>query len=108
MEKPCENCPFNSSGPGLHLRKSLRPARWREITSGLLRGENFTCHKTTHETGDGSELMCAGAITYQGKRGVSSNLQRVMGRIDHMSKRGLAARTTERTEQGSTPSPRET
>lgn len=82
MKAPCEDCPFNKSGPGLHLRKSLRAGRWREILAGLVRGEHFTCHKTTEDTGDGSELMCAGAIQWQDKHGVSSNLQRVCERLD--------------------------
>lgn len=82
MQEPCFSCPFNASGPGLRLRKSLRPARWREITSGLRRGEHFTCHKTDAETGDGSELLCAGAIAFQERHGVSSNLQRICERLD--------------------------
>lgn len=83
MPAPCANCPFNDDGAGLHLRNSLARGRWREITTGLRRGEHFTCHKTTGETGDGSNLMCAGAIAYQEKLGVSSNLQRVMERLDY-------------------------
>lgn len=86
MQSPCANCPFNAEGPGLHLRKSLRCGRWGEIRRGLLSGEHFTCHKTTDETGDGSNLMCAGAIAFQEKNNVSSNLQRVMERIDWMRK----------------------
>ncbi len=85
MESPCENCPFNASGPGLHLRRSLRRGRWLEITRGLLRGTYFTCHKTTHETGDGSDLVCAGAIAWQERRGASSNLQRVMERLSALT-----------------------
>lgn len=84
MAAPCENCPFNTSGKGLSLRKSLARGRWSEITRGLLRGEYFTCHKTTEETGDGSELMCAGAIAYQEKHGVSSNYQRVCERLGYI------------------------
>ena len=83
MEHPCADCPFNTSGAGLHLRKSLGAGRWRDIKTGLVRGESFTCHKTTEETGDGSNLMCAGAIAYQRKHGVSSNLQRVCERLEY-------------------------
>lgn len=84
MDKPCDNCPFNSRGPGLHLRKTLRSSRWGEILHSLLNNQHFTCHKTTEETGDGSDRMCAGAIQWQEKRGVSSNLQRIMERLDHL------------------------
>lgn len=88
MKEPCLNCPFNSTGPGAHLRKSLRPGRMAEIRRGLLRGEHFTCHKTTPETGDGSNLMCAGAIAFQEKHGVSSQLQRCMERLDWLVEKG--------------------
>ena len=86
MPKPCENCPFNRSDKGLNLRKSLRRGRWREILLGLRMGEYFNCHKTTDETGDGSNLMCAGAIDWQERNGCTSNLQRVAERLDYMFK----------------------
>ncbi len=86
MKEPCANCPFNASCPGLRLRKSLGPRRWSGITGGLRRDYNFNCHKTTHETGDGSELMCAGAIQWMDKRGISTNLQRQMERLDSIFK----------------------
>ena len=78
MPAKCDNCPFATSGPGLALAKSLRSGRMAEIKRGLLHGESFQCHKTTDETGDGSNLLCAGAIEWQEKHGASSNLQRVM------------------------------
>lgn len=83
----CSDCPFASRGPGLHLRKSLARGRWREICTDLLNEAYFTCHKTTEETGDGSNLMCSGAIAWQAKHNVSSNLQRVMERLDYFSRR---------------------
>ncbi len=86
MKEPCSNCPFNKSGEGLKLRRSLRPGRWAEITRGLLGGGHFHCHKTTKETGEGSELMCAGAIRFQERRGVSSQMVRWMERLDWLSK----------------------
>ena len=82
MAAMCDNCPFAESGAGLHLRKSLGPGRWREITSGLRHDHSFNCHKTTAETGDGSELMCAGSIEWMNARGVSTNLLRQMERCD--------------------------
>lgn len=82
MPVMCDNCPFASSGPGLRLRKLLAPGRWREITDGLRHDMNFNCHKTTAETGDGSELMCAGSIEWMTARGISTNLLRTMERLD--------------------------
>lgn len=81
MKEPCVDCPFNRSGPGLRLRRSLHPSRWREILTSLRRDQHFTCHKTTVETGDGSKLMCAGAIAWQEKHTGPSQLQRIMERI---------------------------
>jgi hypothetical protein len=86
MDEPCVDCPFNDSGPGLHLRNSLRRARWRGILYDLRHDKGFHCHKTTEETGNGTNLLCAGAIEWQNKRGLSSNLQRVMERIDSIFK----------------------
>lgn len=83
MEKMCANCPFAKSGPGKHLRESLRSERWREILTVLRRDGHFTCHKTTDETGDGSNLMCAGAIEWQEKHAVVGQFQRIMERIDY-------------------------
>lgn len=82
MLEMCDNCPFASKGKGLHLRRSLAPGRWREILDGLRNDLSFNCHKTTHETGDGSELMCAGSIEWMTKRGISTNMLRVMERVD--------------------------
>ncbi len=87
MAKSCENCPFNKSGKGLHLRKSLARGRWREILLSLRMGERFVCHKTSDETGDGSNLVCAGSLDWQEKAGVSSNFQRVMERLDYFRKK---------------------
>lgn len=83
MASKCDNCPFAKSGPGRKLRDCLRPGRWSEITNGLRRGLSFNCHKTTHETGDGSELICAGSIEWMEARGISTNLLRVMERLDY-------------------------
>jgi hypothetical protein len=84
MKEMCDNCPFARSGAGLRLRKSLDWYRWQEILESLRHDLHFLCHKTTDETGDGSNLICAGALAWQEKRGLSSNLQRVMERIDYM------------------------
>lgn len=83
MAKMCNECPFDSKGAGLHLRKSLRRGCWREILTDLDRDGQFPCHKTTAETGDGSELMCAGAIEYQEANNGPGQLQRIMERLDY-------------------------
>lgn len=81
MQSMCSDCPFQVKGHGLNLRRSLRSGRWREILSGLRSGRDFRCHKTTIDTGDGSELLCAGAIEWMNKRGLSSNYQRICERL---------------------------
>lgn len=97
MPEQCDNCPFASSGKGLAMRRSLAPGRWREILDSLRQGAPFHCHKTTvdmiedEETGDVVDVgpkakLCAGSIEWGDKHGVSSNLQRVMERIDAMEK----------------------
>lgn len=86
-DKMCMDCPFHSSGPGLHLRNGLR--RWGEILASLKRDEHFFCHRTTGEEDDegetiitGEELLCSGAIEWQIKNnGQPSQLARVMERV---------------------------
>lgn len=89
MEKSCADCPFNKSGPGLRLRKSLSKGRWRAILRDLRQQKHFTCHKTTDETGDGSNLVCAGAIAWQEKQGVSSQYVRIAERLDYFRRERL-------------------
>lgn len=84
MEKKCADCPFATSGPGLHLRQTLRPGRMESIEHDLLNNKHFTCHKTSDETGDGTNLVCAGAIEWQDAKGVSANYVRVCERLAGM------------------------
>lgn len=77
MAEKCADCPFSNSGKGLYLRRTLRPGRWTGILDGLRDGNFFPCHKTTRETGDGSNLVCAGAIDWQNKHGYSSAYVRI-------------------------------
>lgn len=84
MEKPCIDCPFTRTPEGTHLRKSLRPGRMAGIRRDLRAGNHFNCHKTTGETGDGSNLVCAGALEYQNGLGITSNYQRICERLEHM------------------------
>lgn len=79
METPCKDCPFSDSPEGTHLRKTLR--RWGSILKEMRQARHFMCHKTTRETGDGSNLICAGSIEWQDKRGISSNYLRVCERL---------------------------
>lgn len=71
--KRCEDCPFNPSGPGLILRESLNGGRWDEIKRGLLAGAKFDCHQTTKETGNGTNLYCAGALEFQRSAGIHTD-----------------------------------
>lgn len=89
--KMCEDCPFADSGPGLRLRKSLRRGRWAEIIESLHNDAHFLCHKTTHATGNGSELICAGSIEYAIENDIpQSQLERIMERIDFIYARKRA------------------
>ena len=84
MDRLCADCPFAKSGAGLHLRNSLRRSRWIEILFGLRNQEHFFCHKTTEEVGNGSNLVCAGAIEWQNKHHVSSQYVRICERLDNI------------------------
>ncbi len=74
MNAMCNNCPFASKGPGLRLRKSLMPGRWRGILMGVLLGQAFFCHKTTDDNAQdddydrymptGKEQVCFGSLEY--------------------------------------------
>lgn len=85
MPSPCENCPFNETGPGRVLRDGLRPGRFDEILDSLEAGQSFTCHKTVDDEGHGEKLMCAGAIAWQEENGCVSQMQRWMERIEYFS-----------------------
>lgn len=95
MEAPCNNCPFNKSGPGLKLRRSLEPGRWREILDGLRNEATFHCHKTTGEDDEGEavvtakSLLCAGALEWQAEHGISSNYQRVCEALDYFARKRI-------------------
>lgn len=75
-EAMCDNCPFAPSGPGLALRKSLRPGRFNAIAQAVFQGIPFWCHKTTdwdaeeNEDGDeytlvGRERECGGSVAFR-------------------------------------------
>lgn len=83
----CADCPFQSSGPGLHLRKTLAKGRWKSILKDLRDQRHFLCHKTTTETGDGSNKVCAGSIQWQDAHGISSQFARICDRLDYFSRR---------------------
>lgn len=81
-DRKCDNCPFAASGPGYFLYRSLRRSRWRGILRALRNGKHFYCHQTTRETGNGSNLICAGAHEWQLRHlGQPSDLAQVMERI---------------------------
>lgn len=89
VKKKCENCPFQTSGPGLHLRKSLGRGRWSGILHSLMADGFFPCHKTVQyddETGEakrGSGKACAGALEWQTKNlGHVGQFARIMERAE--------------------------
>lgn len=91
VESPCVDCPFNEDGAGLHLRKTLRRGRWQSILKALRTDQHFMCHKTTPETGNGRNLVCAGALAWQDDRGLSSNYVRVCQNRDYFAQRRRAS-----------------
>lgn len=90
MEKPCANCPFSTSDAGKHLAGTLGPGRLAELKRALRTDHHFICHKTTESTGNGTNLVCAGALAWQEERGLPSNYQRVCERLAWMSRRDEA------------------
>lgn len=94
MEAPCADCPFSQSAAGKRLARSLRPGRIAEIKAGLRRGDTFMCHKTTQETGNGTNLLCAGSLEYQHGRGVISQYERICHRLDALSSAHSSRRET--------------
>lgn len=82
MKEPCDNCPFSDSEAGKRLRASLRPTRMAEIEANLRNDGTFFCHKTVEEDGDGSQLVCAGALAWQDERNLDSQYRRVCERLD--------------------------
>lgn len=77
MNEMCDNCPFDTSGNGHHLSHSLGAARMREIRQSLLNGALFPCHKTSLETGNGTDLHCAGAFAFQTAHGIETDYMRM-------------------------------
>lgn len=82
MDTKCDNCPFSTSGPGYLLYRTLRRSRWRAILRNLKTGGHFYCHKTTPETGNGTNLICAGSHDWQIRHtGAPSKLAQIMERL---------------------------
>lgn len=109
MPARCDDCPFSSSGPGLALRKVLRPGRWAEILAGLRNDRHFYCHKTTTACDEEDESVasvgkgakvCAGSLEWSERHGVSQNFVRVCMALDYFrarrEERAKAAAAAER------------
>jgi hypothetical protein len=80
--RKCSNCPFHKSGPGLRLRLSLGPGRWRGILLSLTNGNYFPCHSTVKYDDEGEAiprtgLVCSGSIEWQRKNNASSTYVRL-------------------------------
>src|ERR1700690_3153718 len=88
VKKMCDNCPFQSSGEGLHLRKSLGRGRWAGILHHLMADGFFPCHETVDydeegEAKHGSGKACAGALAWQIKNlGHVGQFARIMERAE--------------------------
>ena len=91
MKEMCAECPFQRSGPGAELRRSLR--RWPDILKSVRDEKDFRCHMTTRETGNGTNLICAGAIAYQERYQCTSVYVQVMGRFERREKHEKHGRT---------------
>jgi len=87
LESMCDNCPFATSGEGLHLRRSLGKGRWKEILDSL-HHSCFPCHKTSTETGNGRNIVCAGSYEYQVKHNLWPQYRQIMERLCEMKKNG--------------------
>jgi hypothetical protein len=74
--------------PSLHVA----PRALARNSSALRSGLDFTCHMTTEEAGNGSNLMCAGAIEWQRAHECTGPLQRMFEAMD-ASEAGIAARS---------------
>lgn len=79
-------------------REGIFASRWGGDGGSILRSLQgrsdagyFLCHKTTLETGDGSQLVCAGARAWQEERGYSSNYVRCAEALDYFSQRKASA-----------------
>jgi len=87
LESMCDNCPFATSGEGRHLRRSLGKGRWKEILDSL-HHSCFPCHKTSTETGNGRNIVCAGSYEYQVKHNLWPQYRQIMERLCEMKKNG--------------------
>lgn len=57
------------AGKGKHLWDSLADGRREDILGDLSNGKHFICHKTTTDTGDDTNLVCAGSLEWQKENG---------------------------------------
>lgn len=82
QDTKCADCPFRTSGPGYALYRTIRRTVWRTVLRNLRTGGHFYCHRTTRDTGDGTNLICAGAHEWQLRHiGQPSDLAQVMERL---------------------------
>jgi hypothetical protein len=78
MPRPCTGCPFGRHEDAVH---NLGARRIIDIADA----GGFTCHKTTRETGDGTEKECAGHMIFKLANEGTSQMIRIAGRLGMMS-----------------------
>ena len=76
LKTPCSQCPFRSDKPF-----PLKYMRAKEIVSSLRGGGEFSCHKTTEETGSGNLAFCAGAAILLEKTEGPNQMMRISERL---------------------------
>jgi hypothetical protein len=79
MTKPCPECPFLRGERAVRLTLG----RIQEIAGNMLSssGGEFHCHKTSRQTGDGSQRHCAGALIFAEKNGNATQMMRIAERL---------------------------
>lgn len=83
MPEPCSDCPFNSRGDGLKLRRSLHPGRWASILSDLRDDGNHVLGRR--------ERICAGAIAWQDKHECVADVVQIARRLEAFAAKRKAA-----------------
>lgn len=78
LVRPCAKCPFRND-----IDPYLRPGRVKEIVTGLIHDQSFTCHETLDERGRETPRSqhCAGALILLEKHQKPTQLMRIFERL---------------------------